>query len=440
MNKKVILILSLVIGTLIIGSILFMQQYARSISSKEQKEETNLLHNNSPTRNNTTLPKDNYAQDNKSTQNNIVTQEENSTQNNIVTQEENSTQDNIITQEDNSTQDNIVTQEENSTQNINSNETSPIILAFAGDVNLDDNSKPIARYDREKKGILGGLSKDLLDEMKAANIMMLNNEFSFSTRGLKAKNKSYTFRAHPERVNILKEMGVDIVSLANNHTLDYGEEAFLDTLKTLETAGIDYVGAGINLDKAKAPVTYTIGDKTISFLAASRVIFSTDWYATAKRPGMVGTYDPSLLIQAIQETKAKSDFVVAFLHWGVERNNHPEDYQRDFAKRYIDAGADAVIGCHPHVLQGLEIYKGKPIAYSLGNFWFNNTPRESGLLKLILTTDGSVKVQMVPVYTAKSYTYLITEEKEKADYYDFMENISFGISFDENGFIHEKTE
>ena len=106
----------------------------------------------------------------------------------------------------------------------------PIILAFAGDVNFDENSKPVARYDRENKGILGGISQELVDEMNQADIFMLNNEFAYSTRGSRIIEKSYTFRAHPNRIDILKEMGVDIVSLANNHALDYGQDALLEHL------------------------------------------------------------------------------------------------------------------------------------------------------------------------------------------------------------------
>jgi len=314
----------------------------------------------------------------------------------------------------------------------------PIILAFAGDINLDENSKPVAKYDREKKGILGGISEELVSEMNDADIMMLNNEFAYSTRGTKTPDKSYTFRANPDRVDILKEMGVDIVSLANNHALDYGPDALMDTFTTLDNAGIDYVGAGENLDRAKAPIYYEIGDKKIAYLASSRVIFAMDWYATEDRPGMVGTYDPAQLLESIKEASANSDYVVVYVHWGVERNHYPEKYQKSFARAYIDAGADIVIGCHPHVMQGFEIYKGKPIAYSLGNYWFNSSKRESSLLKVFLDPNGSLRTQLLPVMNNNTYTYLITDEKSKKDYYDFMEEISFDVSFDEDGFIYQE--
>lgn len=313
----------------------------------------------------------------------------------------------------------------------------PIVLGFAGDVNLDEDSHPVAKYDAEGKGILGVLSEDLVEEMHAADIMMLNNEFAYSTRGVEESDKSYTFRADPSRVDILKEMGVDIVSLANNHALDFGSDALLDTFTTLDTAKIAYVGAGENMARAKAPIYFTVGDKTIAFVAASRVIFAMDWYATDTSPGMIGTYDPALFLESIREAKDNADFVVAYVHWGVERKHYPENYQKVFARNYIDAGADAVIGCHPHVMQGLQFYKGKPIAYSLGNYWFNKSTKESGMLKIYLEPDDTLKVQLLPVMNKDTRTYILTGEKERSNYFNFMEDISFDVIIDEEGFVKE---
>lgn len=316
----------------------------------------------------------------------------------------------------------------------------PVTLVFAGDINLDEDSKPVARYDREQKGILGCISSELIEEMNDADIMMLNNEFAYSARGTEAQDKSYTFRAAPERVGILKEMGVDIVSLANNHALDFGMDALLDTFTTLEQAGIDYIGAGNNLERAKAPIYYNLGEKRIALLAASRVVFAMDWYASDTNAGMIGTYDPSLILDSIREAEADSDFVVIYLHWGVERTNYPVDYQKELAMLYIDAGADAVIGCHPHVMQGLEFYKGKPIAYSLGNYWFNASRRETGLLKLYLNPDDTIQIQLIPAMAEDTYTYLIQGENEREAYFDFMEEISFQVDIDSNGYVTEQIE
>lgn len=315
-----------------------------------------------------------------------------------------------------------------------------ITLAFAGDILFDEGSKPIAHYDKVQKGIEGVISSDLVVEMIAADIMMLNNEFPYSTRGTKTPDKSYTFRADPSRVNILHEMGVDIVSLANNHALDYGVDAMLDTFDTLEDANVDYVGAGDTLDRAKEPIYLSIGDTKIAYLSASKVIFATSWTATDSNPGMLSTYDPTLLISSIKEASKNSDFVVVFVHWGIESNNLPEEYQRTFAKKYIDAGADVVIGGHPHVMQGFEYYKGKPIVYSLGNFWFSSYKRESGLIKLVLDPNDSVKMQLLPVMTGDLYTYLLTEKDEIQTYFDYMEEISFGVTIDEEGYITENVD
>lgn len=314
----------------------------------------------------------------------------------------------------------------------------PIVLAFAGDVNFDEDSKPVARYDMEKKGIIGGISQELVDEMNEADIFMLNNEFAYSTRGTEIIEKSYTFRAHPKRVDILKEIGVDIVSLANNHALDFGQEALLDTFTTLDEAEVDYVGAGVNMERAKAPIYYTIGETTIAYVAASHVIYAMDWYATDTRPGMIGTYDPTLFVASIKEAKENSDFVVVYVHWGKERTHEPVSYQKNLARIYIDAGADAVIGCHPHVMQGIEFYKGKTIAYSLGNYWFNSSKRESGLLKIYLNPDGTTETQLLPAMNDNTYTNMITEEEAKKAYFEFMKGISFDVEFDENGYVSEK--
>ncbi len=381
--------------------------------------------------------------DNKKPDNNVTTKEADSPQyntDNFSNQEVDSSKDVVNLPQIEETLTDIDNTDDNKPieDQVSPTPAAPIVLAFAGDINFDEDSKPVARYDREGKGILGGISKELVDEMNMADIFMLNNEFAYSSRGTRIVEKSYTFRAHPKRVEILKEMGADIVSLANNHALDFGVDALIDTFTTLDEAGIDYVGAGNNIDRAKAPIYYNIGDTKIAYLAASRVIYAMDWYATDDRPGMIGTYDPALLVASIKEAKENSDLVVVYVHWGVERTHELVDYQKNMARSYIDAGADIVIGCHPHVMQGLEFYKGKPIAYSLGNYWFNSAKRESGLLKYYFNSDGTYELQLLPAMNDNTYTYLITDENDKKAYYEFMERISFDVRFDEDGFILEQ--
>ena len=126
---------------------------------------------------------------------------------------------------------------------------------------------------------------------------------------------------------------------------------------------------------------------------------------------------------------------MVYVHWGKENTHKLLDYQKNLAKIYIDAGADAVIGGHPHVLQGIEIYKGKPIFYSLGNFWFSSATRETAIFKIILNPDDTMDFQIIPAMCEDTYTYMIHDENEKKEYFDFIESISFDIEIDENGFI-----
>lgn len=147
------------------------------------------------------------------------------------------------------------------------------------------------------------------------------------------------------------------MTLANNHAMDYGTDALLDTCDTLDKVGIRRVGAGKNLDEAKAPVILEAQGKKIGFLGASRVIPVASWNATSTKPGMLTTYDPKILVDEIKKLREQCDYLVVYVHWGIERSERPEDYQRSLGKQYIDAGADVVIGSHPHVLQGWNIIR-----------------------------------------------------------------------------------
>ena len=143
-------------------------------------------------------------------------------------------------------------------------------LCFAGDINFDENWATTQYLNTCENGIKDCISPELINTMQQADIMWINNEFTYSDRGQPLPGKAYTFRANPDRVKNLKLLGVDIVGLANNHVYDYGKEALLDTMDTLDKAEIPYVGAGRNLKEASEPVYMEIQGKTIAFVAASR--------------------------------------------------------------------------------------------------------------------------------------------------------------------------
>lgn len=295
------------------------------------------------------------------------------------------------------------------TEKIQSEETQPektqpedCVLLFAGDVYL---SEHVLNAYRKAGGIQGVLDEGIRKEIEEADIFMVNQEFPFTDRGKAADDKQFTFRIAPEKIHILQEMGVDIVTMANNHILDFGPVGITDSLNALDGAGILHVGAGEDLEQAKKlEIIETCGRK-IGFLGTSRVYMSADWAAGAGHPGVFSTYDPALPLEAIREAKEQVDYLVVYVHWGVERETVPKEYQKVMGHQYVDAGADLVIGSHPHVLQPMEEYNGKTIMYSLGNFVFGSRIPDTELFKVVLKEDRA-EVTEIPCTSSAGYTRL----------------------------------
>lgn len=303
----------------------------------------------------------------------------------------------------------------------------PVTLLFAGDLFLTD----LLQSKYNQQGIGAAASEGLLSVLRDADVFMLNQEFPFGTTGEAMEEKEYTFRVDPGYISVLSDLSVDIVTLANNHMLDFGRSPLTETLHTLDQAGIAHVGAGENLEEAKALKTFEINGKTVGFLGASRVIPVASWNASSGSSGVFTTYDASALVEEIEKAEESCDFTVVYVHWGIEKNNQPEEYQKTLARQYIDAGADAVIGAHPHVLQGIEYYQGKPIFYSLGNFIFSNGTYESMLVSLTLGEDGT-GIRLIPCVSEANQMRLLEESKTESLYRN-LESISFGISIGTDG-------
>lgn len=307
-------------------------------------------------------------------------------------------------------------------------------LVYTGDIYLSQHIQN--NYDNY--GILGVVSENLLAEMKGGDIAMANQEFPFSTGGVKAPDKQFNFRVEPSYTKILTEMGIDVVGLANNHALDYGAEALIDTFEALDDAKIAYVGAGNDKARAMQPCIIEAGQQRFGFLAASRVIPEIGWNVENKQPGMLCTYDSRLLCQAIQEAKKDCDFLTVYVHWGIEKSNIPEAYQTQLAHQYIDAGADLVIGSHPHVLQGIEYYNGKPIVYSLGNYIFNQEIIATALLKVQVVPGKAPVLQLLASYASGAKTQEMNSE-QAAELYRQIESISYAVAIGEDGIVQPLT-
>lgn len=313
-------------------------------------------------------------------------------------------------------------------------------LGFAGDMNLDENWATTGYLNAQENGIYDCIDPALIEELNAFDIFMVNNEFTYSDRGTPTENKMYTFRAKPERIAVLEELGTDIVLLANNHVFDYGAEAFEDTLFTLEEAGISYVGAGRNLEEACRPHYFEYEGIRIAYVAATKAEkYKLTPEAGEDSPGVLRCYEEELFLRVIKEAAAEADYVVASVHFGTEYENMADDSQRELAYAMIDAGADAVIGSHAHVIQGMEFYKEKPIIYNLGNFWFNDKDLYSCVVELALLVEGDkvslTNVKFLPCTQYDCYTRWEQEGDLRTEILEYAESISFGVDIDEEGIV-----
>lgn len=305
-------------------------------------------------------------------------------------------------------------------------------LLFAGDVYLSDHV--LEAYDAAG-GIDGVLSQGYQAEIQAADYFVTNEEFPFSTRGTPAPDKQFTFRVHPEKVKLMQAMGIDLVTLANNHALDYGRDAMLDTIDTLDHAGIRHVGAGKNLAEARKPAIIELNGRTFAFIGATRVYPEADWAAGTDSAGMFSAYDGgAALAEEVKAAKQQADFVIAYVHWGIEREEMPNEVQKSIAHRLVDAGADLVVGAHPHVLQGLEYYQGVPIAYSLGNFVFGSSIPSTALLQADVDDEG-IRLRLIPGTSAAGYTRKLDDAEKIAAFYEKMSGLSSGVKIDAAGYL-----
>ena len=280
------------------------------------------------------------------------------------------------------------------------------MISFVGDVSLADNWYIMPKYDERNKKVYGILSEEVVHIMNNSSVMIANNEFTISNRGEKLPNKYYTFRGSPSRLSIYDEMGVDLVTLANNHVYDFGEVAFYDTLESLNNYGLPYIGAGKNLKEASRPYYFIVNGYKIGFVNATRAEkYILTPGASENSPGVFRCYDPSNFINVIKEVEKESDYVVALVHWGREDSTVLEDVQLTTSKQYIDAGADLIVGTHAHNLQGIDFYNDKAIVYNLGDFIFNNETKDTAIFQFKINDDGSFEYYFIPCKEKEEYTW-----------------------------------
>ncbi len=258
-----------------------------------------------------------------------------------------------------------------------------IKIAFVGDTMLDRGVEQ--KVKKEGDDNFNFVFEEIKDDLKQYDFLIGNLEGPVSNKG-KDKYNLYSFRMNPEVIPVLKEVGFEAFSVANNHMGDWGQEAMVDTFNRLKEGGIKVLGGGNNLDEAITPQIIEKDDVKIGFLAFSQ-FGQGDFWATNNFGGVAGISEENLK-KGISVAREQADIIIVNFHFGEEYQEIQNSYQEKYAKMAIDFGANLVVGTHPHVIQPLEQYKNTYVAYSLGNFvfdqYFSPETMEGGLLEVVI--------------------------------------------------------
>lgn len=233
--------------------------------------------------------------------------------------------------------------------------------------------------------------------LRSADITLVNLEAPLTKGGTEFKDKKFRFRASPVAAKALKSAGITTVTLANNHSMDFGTQGLRDTISALSQVGIRHVGAGMTLAEARKAVIYEIRGTRVAILGYSLTLPQEFW-GTQHQAGTAPLLEK--LVQAdIAAAQKQAEIIIVTVHWGEEGTTRLRPYQTRLAHMIIDAGADAVIGHHPHVLQGIEVYKKGIIFYSLGNFVFGSKGRanQNSLLARLSFSRNQYEAELVPL-------------------------------------------
>ena len=298
-------------------------------------------------------------------------------------------------------------------------------IIFAGDVNLDDDWEIMRHLKDSGGGVEDAFSSALLERLRGADVLVVNNEFPYSRRGVALPGKLYTFRADPASTSFLRQMGADLAGLANNHVFDYGPDAFEDTW-----------GAGTRRDSlyrrrarpgaGNAPQYFIVNGMKLALSQppVRKNSFSRRRRGQHSRECCAPT-NPIFSCKQSQK-RGRTAILWGYVHWGTENTAVLETAQREQARQYIEAGADIVVGAHPHCLQGFAFEHGKHVAYSLGNFWFNMDTVETGFLSVRITAPGEYSVQFEPCIQHGGRTALM-EDAEGAALLQYLRALSPGV-------------
>lgn len=272
------------------------------------------------------------------------------------------------------------------------------IFCFAGDIILAE--RPRVAYD--KGGIDAIVDKGIRLLFENSDLNIANLECCITDEAVNRAEKEWTFALPTKYVNAIKEAGIKLLTLANNHILDFGTDALLNTIKVLDDNNIFHIGAGENIREASKIYIKEIEGKRYAFISASAVIPHENWKANEDRAGVANGYDTMTICNRIinLKTKLSIDKVIVYMHWGRELEIYSGEMQQTIGRRLVDAGADLVVGTHAHVVQEIEYYNNVPIVYSLGNFVYGGTMRDMIILQATFdyseNEKGDLKIKIYP--------------------------------------------
>lgn len=264
-------------------------------------------------------------------------------------------------------------------------------LAFAGDVHFMERTATLLN---DPSTAFGPIAATLSD----ADLTVVNLETAITSRGT-PEPKTYHFRTEPKAIDALKAAGIDAVTIANNHALDYGRVGLLDTLDALHAANYPYVGAGRNTDEAYTPWYTTVKGVRVALLGFSQVAeLASSWAPGPNKPGIAMAFDTDRAIAAVTAARRQADLVIVFNHWGEEANGCTTTLQKTFAAQLAKAGADVIIGAHAHTLQGSGWLGSTFVAYGMANFLWYGTSKstETGVLRLTVRARAVIRTEFLP--------------------------------------------
>ncbi len=270
-----------------------------------------------------------------------------------------------------------------------------VTIAFGGDVHFEGVIE--RRLSRDPETAIGPIASVL----RQADLAVVNLETAITSRG-SAADKSFTFRAPSVAFTALRAAGVDVVTMANNHGMDYGSTGLADSMQAAAAADFPVIGIGRDADQAFSPYLAKVNGQRIAVIGATQVLddnLAAAWTAGEGKPGLASAYQVDRLLAAVRAARRKADTVVVDLHWGRELAACPIERQRELAPRLVQAGADIVVGSHAHILLGGGYMGNAYVDYGLGNFVFysgGGVTARSGVLNLTVRARAVTKARWTP--------------------------------------------